>query len=437
MSGLKIIKISSDKYLFFHGESLSLFVVDKANSPEIFNQVHKVNNTFVIELDDDLKEHFARLKSNKYYISEGGSSLDTIVLPISAGCNLSCPYCFAKVTEGDFKYSDYKERDIDNILDFVKKNSNASEVKTIVFFGGEPLINFRIIQYTINLVEKQYSNLNIRFSITTNGTLITPSIARYLKDKNVALLISLDGYDNEYNFRKFKNGKASVNRVLKAIDICKNTGVEFEIRATITSINPYIYETYMFLENLHVPYSVAFAYTSQNRSHSDLTSYGIRDLDRIKIAFNHLFKYYKKCLLQGNNIYNKLVWQFYNDIKNRISRNLVCMAGRTYITIMSNGNIYTCAHLMNEKECAIGNIKQWPLKDISTKNFVPVAIESISECNDCWALYLCYGGCPSQKFSMGRRANQAFLPEKCQLDKLQYELLIKVCYELIEQKYIS
>ena len=56
----------------------------------------------------------------------------------------------------------------------------------------------------------------------------------------------------QFNYRKFRNGKSSVSRVLGNIELLKAHEVSFEIRATITSDNPYIYETYRFFEELKI-----------------------------------------------------------------------------------------------------------------------------------------------------------------------------------------
>ena len=129
-------------------------------------------------------------------------------------------------------------------------------------------------------------------------------------------------------------------------------------------------------------------------------------------------------------MYNKLIWQFHEILKNRTVREFSCAAGRTYHTVLSDGTMFSCAHLMNEEKCKIGNLREWPLKDMERYGFIPVRISTIEECRDCWAQQLCHGGCASQKYSMGKTARQSYLPEKCELDKIMYEFLIKIYYEL-------
>lgn len=51
--------------------------------------------------------------------------------------------------------------------------------------------------------------------MTTNGTLLTMDIARFLAENNFEVLISLDGSKNEHNeYRKFANGKGSFDTIM-------------------------------------------------------------------------------------------------------------------------------------------------------------------------------------------------------------------------------
>ena len=431
MQTLKIIKTSETNFLVFHGKSLCLLSATKDTSPEIFNLIEEKKNEFKIPYDKAFQEFLDNIATNNVANTESALSpkLDTLVLPISSGCNLICPYCFAKTKKGSANYKDFTERDVDALLALLHEK-NKDIPTTIVFFGGEPLMNFKIIEYTISQVKTKYSDLDIKYSITTNGTLINNQTATFLKENKIAILLSLDGFDNEFNYRKFRNGKSSVPRVLKSINLLKEMEVPFEIRATITSDNPFVYETYMFFEELAVPFVIAFAYNSENPTHKELSSYNSESLKHMRNAFCKLTDYYKNCVAISKPMYNKLIWQYHEILKNRTVREFSCAAGRTYHTVLSDGTMFSCAHLMNEEKCKIGNLREWPLKDIERYGFIPVRISTIEECRDCWAQQLCHGGCASQKYSMGKTARQSYLPEKCELDKIMYEFLIKIYYEL-------
>lgn len=435
MNTVKIFQLSQEEYGLFHGKSASVISIKKDASPELYQLIKSHEGDCEMDYNQEFQDYLDKIPVNNIANAEMTLTpeLDTLVLPITAGCNLACPYCFATTNKGDFNFRDYKEEDIDRLLE--KLDQKKSETPTtLVFFGGEPLINFKIIKYTIHQVKEKFGHLKINYSITTNGTLLTPAVAKFLKENHVAVLLSLDGYDNEFNYRHFKNGRPSVPRVIKAIELCKRIGLPFEIRATLTSDNPYIFETYMFFEKLQVEYTIAFAYASENKTHENLTEFDELSLKRMRNAFDKLYDYYKDCLRNKKQIYNKLVWGYMSDIQNRVVRDYACTAGRTYHTVMADGTMFSCAHLMNERDCAMGNIDHWPFKHPEKHSFMPVRVNDVDECKKCWALHLCHSGCASQKHSMGRAANQAYVPEKCELDKIQYEFLIKLFYEYAKNK---
>ena len=429
MNTIKILRVSSDKFLLFHGRSLSIHEITRESSLELFTKLSERNNIEDI-VDKDFCDYINSITAN---MAEDSSQpiprkLRTLVLPISAGCNLTCPYCFAKTNHGNAIYSDYTSIDIDRLLEILEIKCNNEDI-TIVFFGGEPLMRFDIIKYTVERIRKMKTNNKFHFSITTNGTLINDKILTFFKENEMSILLSIDGFENEYNYRKYKNGKSSVPRVLKSINKLKSLHIPFEIRATITSDNTLVYETFMFLESLQIPYLLAFAYASENTTHKDLAQFGPASYDQIRTELDKLLVYYNNCFLTKQPIYNKYLQQSLTVLENRIGQNYECSAAFMYHTVLSDGTMFSCPHLMNQRECALGKISDWPFKNIEDHDFIPVGVDKIEECMSCWAHQLCHGGCASQKHSMGRKSNQPYLPEKCELDKIMYEFVIKAYYE--------
>ena len=62
--------------------------------------------------------------------------------------------------------------------------------------GGEPLLNFSTIKHIVDFWENikiQFPGRKVTFSFTTNGTLFTPEIIEYVKEKQIGVTVSLDG----------------------------------------------------------------------------------------------------------------------------------------------------------------------------------------------------------------------------------------------------
>ena len=377
-------------------------------------------------LCENLKQRLDGLIVNKEeYISP---LLETLVLPITDKCNLTCPYCFAQKGNGNFNFDSYTEKDIDNLLEIIY-DKNRDTPTTLVFFGGEPLLKFKLIKYTINAISTRYNGkLNVSYSITTNGTLINEKVAQFFRDNNFAVMLSVDGPDNEYNFRKYSNGESSLGRVLRNIEVLKEKEVSFEVRATITSNNPYILETIMFLEELRTPFTAVFAYSSENATHGELTSYDDITLERIKDGLGKVYDYYSEKLKKCEKIYNLAISEFFETLEYRTVKERACTAGLTYHTVMSNGDMYSCAHLMNDKKYIVQNVRHFENGKWLSDTTIPIKVSEIEDCQKCWAKNLCSGGCTSRKVLANRKTSMALPQVECKLQKLQFELYLRLYY---------
>ncbi|SPU38208.1 radical SAM protein [Lysinibacillus capsici] len=110
----------------------------------------------------------------------------SLTLLIVQECNLGCTYCYAE--DGEYLDKGKMNNDIAKAsIDFLLENSGDRKDIYVVFFGGEPLLNFDLIQSTVKYAkekEKEFGK-TIRYSITTNGTLITNKIRNFLKKMNL------------------------------------------------------------------------------------------------------------------------------------------------------------------------------------------------------------------------------------------------------------
>ena len=101
--------------------------------------------------------------------------IKAMCLNVAHDCNLRCKYCFASTGEYG---SGRKLMDIETgkrAIDFLLKYSGTRKNLEMDFFGGEPLMNFDLVKEVVKYArskEKEY-NKNFRFTITTNGVLLT------------------------------------------------------------------------------------------------------------------------------------------------------------------------------------------------------------------------------------------------------------------------
>ena len=357
-------------------------------------------------------------------------SFNQAILPIAGRCNLACPYCFAQ-TDGGFHFRDYTEKDIKDVVDFLVKQRKDEETPIVLtFFGGEPLLKFDIIKFTIGYIQQMYADIPFSYSITTNGTIVNDEIIRTIKENNIAVLLSIDGPDNEFNLRRFRNNKKSIDLVLKNIQTFKDNGVKVELRATLVSNNPYILETFKFFEDFKTQFNIVFAYNSENTSHH-CAEYNHNTLQSIERQLNDVKKYYIRKIKNKEDIYNQMFVRYMTPLRYRSLSNVVCGAGWCFFTITSDGTIYPCAHFMNNAKYGIGNIHTGEIDFKKKQQYTPAYTNELQECGDCWVRNLCIGGCMSEKICTGKDRKASLGENECRLQRLVWGMYLKLYYYIM------
>ena len=166
-----------------------------------------------------------------------------IVWNVTRRCNLKCVHCYAHAKNIPFDNELSTEQGkelIDDLADF------GSPV--MLFSGGEPLVRKDLPQLAAYAVEK-----GMRSVISTNGTLITPPMARTLKEIGLSYVgISLDGMQ-EINDR-FRGVNGAFKSALEGIKNSQDAGIKVGLRFTVNKFNvDEIPKIFQLLEEMDIP----------------------------------------------------------------------------------------------------------------------------------------------------------------------------------------
>lgn len=145
----------------------------------------------------------------------------------TAGCNLKCVHCRASAT--DFRSPD----DLTTEESFALLDSIASfAAPVIVLSGGEPLVRDDIFD-----IAAHGTLLGLRMVLATNGTLITPEVARRMLESGIQRIsVSIDGA-SAASHDPFRGVEGAFDAVMQGIENAKAAGVPFQINTTITKHN--------------------------------------------------------------------------------------------------------------------------------------------------------------------------------------------------------
>lgn len=154
-----------------------------------------------------------------------------IVFEVTTGCNFKCKYCcygelyetFASREAGNLDFNTAKI-----LLDFISRESYSKhnhQINTplvLSFYGGEPLLNFPIIERIVDYAKSlKFVGRFLRFSLTTNASLLKKHIDFFFEN-NFSLLISLDGDRQNNAYRVFANGSQAYDDVIENLEFVRN-----------------------------------------------------------------------------------------------------------------------------------------------------------------------------------------------------------------------
>ena len=152
---------------------------------------------------------------------------EQLYLVVSESCNFRCKYCRQDKSGGVLNMP---EEDIRYAIDTFY--SLSKHPRSIVFFGGEPLLNIKGITYAIQYIRS--FDLNVSFSMVINGSLCTKEIAEFFSKNNVEVIVSMDGPEALHNqARVTADGKGSYQEALRGYRFLKKTGCRTGITAVI------------------------------------------------------------------------------------------------------------------------------------------------------------------------------------------------------------
>jgi uncharacterized protein len=162
-----------------------------------------------------------------------------LVLMLAGGCNMGCTYCFEKDVSIYQKPNLMTREKADEILDWFFRHQEGKNAH-IQLYGGEPLLNWPILQYVVERMEawSQEKGIELTKYLITNGTLLNAERIAYLKAHNVTVQVSVDGDAETHNrFRIFKSGQPTMDRIKPNIAELARQETDFNLRAVLTRQN--------------------------------------------------------------------------------------------------------------------------------------------------------------------------------------------------------
>ena len=328
--------------------------------------------------------------------------LSTLVLNVTTGCNLSCTYCYKEdlAVPADSKKMDFvtAARSIDLLLAAGAERERVN----VVFFGGEPLTNIALIKAVIAYAEHagERSGRHVDFSMTTNATLLTPTLIDFLDSHRVGISVSIDGPKDVHDrHRRSVGGRGTYDAVARRVGLLleRYRSRPVGARVTLGSGSVEVERIHAHLRGELGFHEVGYApVTAGAQEDHALTT---EELTSVHEAFERLGLDYRDRALMGENNGFSNMHQLMTDLHEGRRKALPCGAGVGLLAVDGDGDLNLCHRFTGSDLPKFGNVTTGIDGD-RLGAFVSKAIDREgTHCETCRIRNLCAGGCYHESYA--------------------------------------
>ena len=390
----------------------------------------------VEEAYEELQELVAEgiLYTEDQYEDIAHSSMDdrdyikAVCLNIIHACNLRCKYCFADEGEYNGHKGKMSLETAKKAIDYVVKRSGPRKNIEIDLFGGEPTMMMDTIKEIIAYARENEAKWNkrIRFTMTTNATLLTDEMMDYMDKELENIILSIDGRKEVNDKVRIRfDGKGSYDQILPNIKkmVAKRDKTKAHtVRGTFTRENLDFYEDVkMMVDEGFREISIEPVVLEDGHP----LALRKEDLPKIFESYDKLYDELVQKKAEGKefNFYHfKVDLNGGPCVYKRISG---CGAGFEYVAITPQGEVYPCHQFVGKEEYKLGSIYDDSYNADLGMSFKKAHIYNKPKCRNCWARFYCSGGCQANNIAFNNDINNPY-DIGCQMQKKRIECAIMI-----------
>ncbi len=341
-----------------------------------------------------------------------GRLINHMVLNVTNGCNMRCQYC--RTTAADPaalrgpRMMSWKtiRKALNYFIDhasYIIEETNRDLV--LGFYGGEPLLEYDNIVRAVVFLRNNHPVLfpRFRFSMTTNGTLLTEKMIHFFIKHKFHLLLSLDGPAELHDrYRKMAGGKNSFDVIEKKLALIRNIDDRYYSEkigfSIVLSPEFRLTDVIEFFRRNHFSEKRVYMFSMVEAKWTDFFEafdlqaefHKLRDdEDLLKINYKK-----NKCAGISDVLLNNLFEGNLQDIHGRVPLmisddiypNGICLPGLHKVFVGTDGKFHLCEKTDNSQ--AIGDLNRgFDVEKVFA--LIEGYIQMTDHCRDCWAVRLC------------------------------------------------
>jgi uncharacterized protein len=297
------------------------------------------------------------------------------------------------------------------MIEHIYQDLDDDDQLTLTFQGGEPTYaGLPYFRHLITCVQAQTKKVEVHYAIQTNGTLITPEWAVFLKENHFLVGLSIDGTPSEHDLNRLDtHNRGTYQRVLKTKHLLDEVGVDYNILCVLTQdLSEKADQVFRWIKEEKVKYIQFIPCLDDldldlNKPKKDPSSYALTPQ-----SFAHFYQRIQplwfKELQEGHYISIKLFDDIINLLVNG-KRTACGILGNCQIqyVIEADGSVYPCDFYVLD-DYRMGYIQNETLRQLFVKSISRQFLNShqslAAKCASCDFLQICRGGCKRMKDAM-------------------------------------
>ena len=315
-------------------------------------------------------------------------------------------YCYAQQGEFGGAAKNMPRETADRAVELLVSGAEPGARLNLAFLGGEPLVN----RTTLQAVTRRAAGLarscgvTLNFSITTNGTLLTEADAAFFEEFGFAVTVSLDGPAQVHDMlRPYKGGRGSFDRVMSNLRPLLRIQRRMQVtaRVTVTPKNLRLRNTLdeFLAAGFH---TVGFSPLLRSPNGGDEMR-----ADTLELMLGEMIdcgREFERRARAGERYAFANMVNAMREIARGTHRPYPCGAGAGYLGVSADGDLAACHRFVGDDEGAMGNLQDGIDRTKRSAWLADRHVHRQEPCSQCWARYLCGGGCHHEVIQRGRPA---------------------------------
>lgn len=269
-------------------------------------------------------------------------------------------------------------------------------------------------------IEKE-AGKQFRFTITTNGVLLSDENIEYINREMDNVVLSLDGRREIHDaMRITPGGKGSYDVIVPKFQklVQSRKGKDYYVRGTFTTRNLDFARDVLHMAELGFE---SISVEPATGSKGDPFAIGEAELPGV-------FAEYERLADEMKDREDFRFFHFNVDLSQGpcvIKRLRGCGAGCEYVAVTPEGDIYPCHQFVGKQEYRLGSVHDGSFDMTISDVFAGLNIYTREDCRDCWAKFYCSGGCSAGNLLTGgdiRKPNSA----ACEMERKRLECAIAI-----------